>query len=658
MRTMKFCILIELSKERISFLYNRSDSDNGFVPFEGQGSLPLAIYCDGNNMEIGQFAVNEANKKNPNAFIDVFKKLRQGGTFQYLGKEIPNNRFLFHAIQRNLTTFFESTLIGLIGTLEQNVATMPLCFLFNADVDENERLLVKNCFDQSGYANVGVKDYDQLVIQNIHTDSKNYVCVTSNGQDLFVNIYNQQGKRLDNLLIRGQGRDPRMDVAVDKLWNSIGYNNYYLNRAQEQSLLEQVAASFLVSGKVSLNENVTFSDGNSYPVSITLHELNQLSVKDDGKAIADVKCKLEEINIKAPDCTVILQGKAAQNDYFSRMFKKEFDNVRSVDNSLRTDILESLLREVKASEYLFVDKIAVSPLPTATSSPASCPPPSPAHSEDNGLIAPTKRDERDMKMLRLGVETYIANSKIEQAYKEIAAFSSQMHARNVFAFDEDIDELLKRIDRFQEQSEVNETSLKTSIQQTQPTKRDERDIKMLRMEVATCLNNGETRKIRTIVNEFRKRMHTANVHAFDEELNSLESQTSQKAESSISTSTRLKTYNVSSKDKQPSRVQTKSRTESCDKGTVLMREEKFKEARDWFRSNNLRAMADDCTTIIRWLRFLPAYEDELQNTIAVGNKEKAKVRIKEIQEIIKLYNKHGVDTSRLSKLSDAYKRIK
>ena len=307
---------------------------------------------------------------------------------------------------------------------------------------------------------------------------------------------------------------------------------------------------------------------------------------------------------------------------------------------------------------MFVDKIAVSPLPTATSSPASCPPPSPAHSEDNGLIAPTKRDERDMKMLRLGVETYIANSKIEQAYKEIAAFSSQMHARNVFAFDEDIDELLKRIDRFQEQSEVNETSLKTSIQQTQPTKRDERDIKMLRMEVATCLNNGETRKIRTIVNEFRKRMHTANVHAFDEELNSLESQTSQKAESSISTSTRLKTYNVSSKDKQPSRVQPKSRTESCDKGTALMREEKFKEARDWFRSNNLRDMADDCTTIIRWLRFLPAYEDELQNTIAVRNKDKAKIRVKEIQEIIMLYDKHGVDTSRLSKLSDAYKRIK
>lgn len=658
MRTMNFCILIELSKERISFLYNRSDSDNGFVPFEEQGTLPLAIYCDGNQMIIGQYAVNEANKKNPYAFIDVFKKLRQGGTFQYLRQEIPNNRLLFHAIQRNLSSFFESTLFGEKGTLEQNIATMPLCFLFDADMDESKRLLVKNCFDQSGYANVGVKDYDQLVIQNVHTDSKNYVCVTSNGQDLFVNIYNKQGKRLDNLLIRGQGRDPRMNIAVDKLWESIGYNNYYLDRIQEQSLLEQVAASFLASGKPSLCDNVTLSNGHSYPVSINLYELNQLSVKDDGKAIADVKRKLEENDIQTSDCTVILLGEAAQNDYFSKMFKREFCIVRSVDNSLRTDILESLLLEVKASHYLFVDKTAVSPIPAPTSSPAVCPSPSPAHSHDNGPTVPTKRDERDMKMLRLGVETCIANAKIEQAYKDIAAFSSRMHTNNVFAFDEDIEKLLERIDRLQEQSKVNEMSSNIFLQQTQPTKRDERDMKMLRMEVATCFNNGETRKIKTIVNEFRKRMHAANVHAFDEELYSLETQTSPKAESSISTSPKQKSSNVSGNNKQSSRLQPKSTTESCDRGTALMREEKFKEAREWFRSNNMRAMADDCTTIIRWLRFLPAYEDELQNTIAVGNKEKAKVRVKEIQEIIKLYNKYGVSTSRLVKLADAYKRIK
>ena len=340
---MNFCILIELSKERISFLYNRSDSDNGFVPFVEQGALPLAIYCSGNQMEVGQFAVDEANKQNPNAYVDVFKKLREGGTFKYRGEEIPNNMLLFNAIQRYLSSFFDSTLIGQMGRLEQNIATMPICFLFNADINENERFFVKDSFVKSGFANVGVRDCDQLAMRTVRTDSSNYVCVTSNGQDLFVNIYNKQGKRLEALLIRHHGRDPRMDVAVEKLWDSIGYDNYYLNKEQEQPILEQIAENFLGSGKYSLNDSVTFSNGYSYDVALSLHELEQFSVKDDGKAIVDVMRILADHNIKTSDCTVILQGKAAHNSFFSNMFKKEFNTVRSIDNSFRTEILANFL---------------------------------------------------------------------------------------------------------------------------------------------------------------------------------------------------------------------------------------------------------------------------------------------------------------------------
>ena len=62
---MNFCILIELSKKKISFLYNRSDGESKFTPFVGEGSaLPLAIYCLGNDMQIGQFAIDEAMKQN------------------------------------------------------------------------------------------------------------------------------------------------------------------------------------------------------------------------------------------------------------------------------------------------------------------------------------------------------------------------------------------------------------------------------------------------------------------------------------------------------------------------------------------------------------------------------------------------------------------
>ena len=66
---MKFCILIEISKEKISFLYNRSDGESKFAPFVGDGSaLPLAVYCYGNDIQIGQYAIDEAKNKNPNAY--------------------------------------------------------------------------------------------------------------------------------------------------------------------------------------------------------------------------------------------------------------------------------------------------------------------------------------------------------------------------------------------------------------------------------------------------------------------------------------------------------------------------------------------------------------------------------------------------------------
>ena len=87
-------------------------------------------------------------------------------------------------------------------------------------------------------------------------------------------------------------------------------------------------------------------------------------------------------------------------------------------------------------------------------------------------------------------------------------------------------------------------------------------------------------------------------------------------------------------------------------------EEKFKEARDWFRSNGRSNNVDDCTSVIKALRFLPIYESELSATASSGNKDKAKARVKDIQEIIMIYRKYNIDASKLTKLSDAYKRIK
>ena len=654
---MKFCILIEISKESIGFLYNRSDSNNGFVPFVGQGPLPLAIYCEGNSMEIGQFAVDEANKQNPNAFVDVFSKMRDGGTFKYRGEEIPSNMLLFSAIQSSLSSFFDSTLIGQMGRLEQNVATMPLCFLFHADVNENERLFVKDSFDRSGFANVGVRDCDQLAMRTIGGSSAYCLCVTSNGQDLFVNVYSHAGNQIEPLLIRNCGRDPRLDLAVDKLWDSIGGFNYNLNRWKEQPILRQLAENFLDSGSYSLNENVTLSDGNAYNVWLTLRELDTCRVNDNGKVLTDIMRKLTANQIKPSDCMVILQGKAAHNSFFANIFKQEFVSVRSIDDSLRTEMLATLLDEVQKLDYKIGKSITRNPEVTVPHIPQSSP----------ASVLPTRRDERDMKVLGMSVETCLANGRKEQAMAEIADFARRMHDDRVHAFDHELEELSGRVKSTEEpvqklvpdpsstpNPELETQSLPVGVP---PSKRDKRDMKLLGREVAAYVKQRETGRAKLAVDEFRQAMHAKNVHAFDEDLDALLQQTPEKS----SNGQNSESSPVVSKPRGVHPVQEKSQPEplpDIDQGVALMREGKFKDAREWFRAQGQLHAADDCTSIIRWLRLLPAYETEVPATRETHNRDKARARIREIDAMLVLYGKYQIDASRLEKLRSDYRNIK
>lgn len=667
---MKFCVLIEISKERISFLYSRSDSENGFVPFVEQGPIPLAIYCSGNDVIIGQFAVNEANKKNPNACKDVFKTMRNGGTFKYRGEEKPNNLLLFTAIQHYLSVFFDDVLIGQMGRLEQNVATMPICFLFHADVDENERLFVKDSFLRSGYANIDVKDYDKLSIQSQRKASGYTLCVTSNGTDLFVNVYASDDKLSHAMVIRQRGRDPRLPNAIDCLWNSLGYDSYYLNRAQEQAVLTRVAERFLSSDRYSFSESVTFSNGTQHNVSLSLHELEQYNISNDGKVMADVKGMLINNGISVGECSVLLLDKAANNSFFSKTFRSEFTHVASIDSTCRTNLLTALLNRIVKADYCLAPIVAkdekggvdvvkdtsfqhtktrlskAEARATTTTQQHSVPPPPP------GPVQPTKRDERDFRALSLGIRTHLTNGERQKAQQEADHFLAQMHANRVFAFDERVAALL------QDEKQEAKQDTKHEAQQgpIEPTERDKRDLKLLKLRVKTLQHNGACNQIKAVVDEFRQQMHAKGVYAFDGELKALAATKAAEPDKPVAKpkTTPRPTTPTARKPVQ----QRVAQPNTPELGVLLMRKEQFKEAREWFRANNKRSQADDCSNIIRWLRLLPVYESELSRVEASKNKSKARAREKELDDKMTLYRKYGIDSTRLLVLRNAYKRIK
>ena len=124
---MNFCVLIELSKKKISFLYNRSDGENKLTPFDNEcQALPLAIFCQGNDIQIGQYAINEALNQSPYAYTDIFNVMKTVGTYKYRGEEFHYNTLLFNAIQKYLSYFFDSVLIGQPCRLEKNTSNLSI----------------------------------------------------------------------------------------------------------------------------------------------------------------------------------------------------------------------------------------------------------------------------------------------------------------------------------------------------------------------------------------------------------------------------------------------------------------------------------------------------------------------------------------------------
>lgn len=604
---MKFCILIELSKKKISFLYNRSDGESKFAPFVGDDpALPLAIYCFGNDIQIGQFAIDEAINQCPYAYTDVFQTMKTVGMYKYKGNEYHYNTLLKNAIEKYLTYFFDSVLIGQYGRLEQNIASMPICFVFNSDIDENERLFVKDCFEKGGYSNIATIDYDQIVVE-ASTFSTNYaVCVTSDGKDLFISLYETKThKYLGSALMPNRGKDPRVNIAVDKLWESLGYDNYYLNQEAERPILTKLAEELLSSGELEFQQNVLFTDGHARECFLSMRELDDYRYNDDGKIVADLKNMLKKQNILPLDCTIVMKGKAANNGFFKNVFNGEFNSLMNVNDSFHTKVISQLLKDIKETDYRFNsvmqpdnDAFHSTSIPQEPKQPKAVP--ALLKREVRGKIAEIKGK------IRVG---HYADAKT--LANELLNY---LHKQNVDMWDEEIHSLLKEITQHMD----TEVSTSQKPQETEPVKQSEaaeqqakepkikkedpkkyqRDVRRQIAEAKASIRKGDMKAAETALTALKKTMNGKGISFFD---NSIDEVLATIGTSSQQASTSMPPDNS---------TMTKNLTEA----EQLLVTGRFVEAKRAFASEGNSTMAQLCSELIRSKRTVSLYQNELEKT--------------------------------------------
>lgn len=321
---MKYAVLIELSLKSISFRYYRDDAGNMFLPFnDNEGSIPLAICCQNNDVQMGQYAQTEAEKHSLYAWNNVFDAIKQNGTFPYRGQEKNMNELLLVAIKKYLSDFFDRILVKTNGTLEANISTLPLVFLFHPDIVRSDRLFIEKSFRDGGFVNLAALDMGCEVVgqlsqyKEIPAEKKIALTVFSDGADLIVNaIDTLKLTDVKSIRIIGKGIDPRLKYAVDKLWDSLDIYTYEMNKDVEYPILRDIAATFLASDDVVFQRPVMFSDGVERECYLDKNQIDGIDLGTDTKVRSDMLNFVSQLGFQENEVAIVLYGNIASSDYF------------------------------------------------------------------------------------------------------------------------------------------------------------------------------------------------------------------------------------------------------------------------------------------------------------------------------------------------------
>ena len=511
---------------------------------------------------------------------------------------------------------------------------------------------VKNCFAKGGYSNLATIDYDQIVIEASNFATNHAVCVTSDGKDLFMSLYETKThKYLGSAVMANRGRDPRVETAVAKLWESLGYENYYLNLEAEKPILTKLAEEFLSSGELELQQNVLFTDGYSRECFLSMRELNDYRYNDDGKIVSDLKNLLLKQNISPLDCTVVLKGKAANNGYFKHIFNGEFNSLKNVNDSFRREVLSQLLKDIKAANYSFnsaVPQPPKGPIGSGGQEPTQNPNPPVMPSgllkrEVHGKIAEIKGKMRiknyvDAKKLAGILMDYLHEQGFDMWDNEVASILNEIPIGGTSVPREPKDE---------EAVVFNNTNIEIEEpKEPEPPKEDwkkyQRDVRRRIAEAKAMIRKGDLKEATNSLTSLKKEMNDKGISEFDNGI----AEALKEIPETTKTSTSGKTTN------------TKVESKKLSEAEKLLASGKFPEAKRAFASEGNSTMAQVCSEFIKSKRTINLYQSGLDSAIRSKNKNTTATAIRELSSLLKIYKTHNIDSTIIEELINKYKTIK
>ena len=658
MINVNYCILVTITADAIAFRYNRSDGDNRFVDYapNGEVNMPFAILCTGNKFVIGRSAYEAAcHNHNPNAYANIFSTCTASRTFKFADRDEPLGKLPYYAIRCYIEQILSNIFYNQTGTLESNVARLPLMFLFGPELDTNKQRFILSPFEEGGFQNMRDYNYARLLLpvvasQTPPSDRKRVngvVLASVDGDDLLVQLYDAvRHEPLGNVVrIDGQGRDPRIGEAANHIWNCL-YNYNYKKRELEEHILREAAERFLSSTAQEVNDVLRMSDG-----TMVLYQLGN---------------ELARHGLSTQQCRVVLAGRAA-TDYFENLFAQGrwALPITKVTAREKQMLLDRLLGEVKASGYNFGQGGTAGHKPERNPGPPPEPPAGPTGTEvpgadDDPLLV--IRYKRRVEIMTREAKAKIAAADYKAARSKIKGLLDELHNAPVHAYDAQLEELLAQIPQTAPTPKPQPAPDNTTAGQPQPpappatpqpcAELTEREVRMrlapLREMVKTNYKKAEAEF--AYLKAQAKLIGKATLDRKMQEFAHLFAKVQ-----TVETKTKSTGCAIANSDKTNVKKETVA---PKSKAATLLSQGRYQEAKKAFAMAHDSTMSALCTKLIKYtMRVERAIKPELVSVKTAHNHTKAQAYLKDLLELHECQQQAGIDTTETDTLVEAYKKI-
>ena len=383
---MGFCVLAKISKRTVTFWY-QSDS-NPYAPLKMRESneIPLYFYVNGNDFIFGAAARERFYKNDPYAYGNYFEIVKDPSKhFIIYGNQKPVKQLFYYGIEQYLSHFL-NTVLYKSDSIESYRQQFPLRFLFDDDIEDNEKSLIENLFQEAGYFNLDRVGYNYTLFNILAQKqilSNNKAILFMNGIDdvLYLNLYkNNKAEPLGSAKLLGQGADPRVKILADMIVEYIILQNSYLsiNKENEIAFLLPFCAGLLQNINPIINGEAELSDGNRYWFNVRERNLNDRLqyYANDGMIFAAIDDLLKVNNLSVDDVMILLGSEEINTLYFTEKLLKKYHHVVALQPLDVKDTMQAVFQEIASTNYSVKIKAPAAapvmtrpPLPTPKSPP-------------------------------------------------------------------------------------------------------------------------------------------------------------------------------------------------------------------------------------------------------------------------------------------------